>query len=202
MPGEARVTGAERRRLALQRKLLEEVAVHVGVADRIGLDQVAPICRHLNHSGCSARLQCGRQRKRNRGAYIDVLVGGVEGGGGEAQVVRVEWQIGELVVSRAVRLRLPAVSADRVLNGDCGVGYDCPGGIRYSAVDRSGVAGRLGLNSLIRKDNKDQYRRHRRALKKRMHALPPYGFSRGLGSQSRRDWRRPEGGVKTAQIVG
>ena len=126
---------AERRRLAFQRHFLEQVAVHVRVSDRIVLDQVLARRRHLHHGRGLARLQRGIHRNRNRRPHVRILRHRAEARGRDREVVRVQRQIGELVMTGVVSLGLSFVAADRVVDGDGGSLNDCAGGIGDDAID-------------------------------------------------------------------
>ncbi len=146
---------AQRRRLALQRQLLEQVPVHIRMSHRVVFDQVAARRRHLHHRRSLARLQRRVHRHRHRRTHIRVLRHRRKTPRRHRHVVRIQRQVGELVASRAVGRRVPAQAAHRVFDRDARATDHRPRRVRHRAANRPRVAGRLCLKRGRTEDNRD-----------------------------------------------
>ncbi len=104
---------AQGRRLAFQRKLLDQFAIEIGVQGGIVLNQIASADCYRGRS--RADLQADLHNKRHGGPEIHILAAGSESVGAHREVIWVEWKVDELILSRAVGVGRPRESAHRVL---------------------------------------------------------------------------------------
>jgi len=114
---------AERRRLALQRQLIERVTIDVGVKRRVILHQIA--ARNFNDRRLPTDGQSCFQRNRHRRPHIDVLTVGSISVDVYGDMIRVQGKIGELIMALIVRRGGPGVTADWIFDLYGGTRHNC-----------------------------------------------------------------------------
>src|ERR1019366_1396092 len=97
-----RAQRTQRRGRTLQRKLVEQTAVHVGVKRGIVFQKVARLALDGDAFGRTGYLQSDFEGKRHSRTHINVLRVSREPGHFDTEVVRIEGDVGEAESPRAV----------------------------------------------------------------------------------------------------
>ena len=132
----------ERRGLTLERKLVDQPLIHVGVKGGIVLDQVAPTFDGDNLSG-RPHIQGDVQIHGNHRAHLYVLNVTSKTGGGEGHVIRVERNVGNAEPSIAIGSCGILEAANGVFHLDRRAGYHGSRGIGDDPSHRCGIAAGL-----------------------------------------------------------
>ena len=123
----------QRRGRTLQRNLVKESAIHVGVESRIILYQV-PSTFDGHTCGRSFHREVDFQRQRYSGTNLNVLRVSSKSGRADAEVVGIEWNVRNAEPPRVIRGCRSRESADRVVNFYRGIRYHRTGGINNRSI--------------------------------------------------------------------
>ena len=137
---------AKRGRLAFQRKLLNQIAIQIGMESRIILNQISSAC-HRNRCRGRAKLQSYLQRNRHSGADLHVLAVRSKAIGAHTEVIRVKGKIAELKSPRAVGLDLSGEPAHGVFNGNGRARHHRARAVYHRSLNGSRICGGLAMKA-------------------------------------------------------
>jgi hypothetical protein len=130
---------AQRRRLALQRQLIKQAAIDVGVKCRVVFQQIAG--RNFNNCSLPTDNQSALDRERYGRPHVNVLATRSESFGVYDDMIWIQRKVGELIEALAVRRGSPGVAADWIFDRYGSIRHNSAGCICNCAVDGPAVPG-------------------------------------------------------------
>src|SRR6185437_7110855 len=165
-----------RRRLALERKLVEQIFVHIGMKSWIVLQQVFASALDV-HDLRALQFQVDGQVQWDYRAHVYILSVRRKSLTGDHQVIRIERHIWNQKTAGIIRSRGPIKAAHWVADFYCGIWHNGSGWIKNRTAHRSRVAGGLAkcAQSRHQKRSKKNSRTGRHSVRS-LHDVPPNFF--------------------------